>query len=219
MPLELGKSFNRSYSIRAPFLDGFYNIGIFFHKNSNFLLFSADPDFTKYPQKKLGTKINMFKNLESSKFCETFLELHNYRSDNLDITNQFNRVKDDYYKDVVFTLNESVTLSKLEDSGKTFYNTVMFYGLSIAGYENEFLFLIAERQHIVAKLKKKMVRTTGVQLATSKSSEILDEFHREFITSKINKATYAPIIDNTKILNLSEVDKQLEDEYNGRPTT
>ena len=215
MPLELGKSFNRSYSIRTPFLDGFYNIGVFFHKGSNLLLFSVDPDFNKYPQKNYGIKINMFKNLESSKFCETFLNLHNYRNENLDISNQFNNVKDDYYKDIIFMFNESITLSKLEYMNKTFYSKVMLYGLSIAGYENEFLFLIAERQHTIAKSKKKIVRTTGVQLATSKSSEILDEFHKDFKSYKINRLHY-PVIDNNKVINLSDVDKELEDNNNGR---
>ena len=40
MGLNLGKQFNRNYNVRIPFLDGFYNIGVYFDKRSTFLLFS-----------------------------------------------------------------------------------------------------------------------------------------------------------------------------------
>jgi len=203
MPLELGKSFDRHYSLRVPFLDGYYNIGVFFHKSSNFLLFRVDPDFMGHSQQSHGIKINMFKNLESSKFCETFLELHNYRGNNLDITNQFNKIKDDYYTDVVFTFNESINLSKYDYEGKTFYNTVMLYGLTLVGYEKEFLFIVTERQHIVAKLKKKIVRTTAVQLSTSQSIKVVDEFNREYKKSFMNRVQM-PNIDTNKVIKLED---------------
>ena len=45
MSLSLGKSFNRNYRMRIPFLDGFYDIGIYFDKKSTLLLFSIDPVF------------------------------------------------------------------------------------------------------------------------------------------------------------------------------
>ena len=66
--LSLGKSFDREYKIQVPFLDGFYNVGVFFNKKSSFVLLSVDSDFrnsTSYNQ--TSAKVNMFKNLESSK--------------------------------------------------------------------------------------------------------------------------------------------------------
>lgn len=204
MPLELGNQFDRNYSLRVPFMDGFYKIGVFFHKASNFLLFRVDPDFFGQNQRSYGIKINMYKNLETSKFCETFIELHNYRGDRLDISNQFNKIKDDYYNDIVFVFNEAITLSKYEFENKTYYSNVMLYGLTLVGYENEFLFVIAERQHISSKIKKKIVRTTAVQLSTSRSLEVIDEFHNDFKKSLRTKIS-TPNIDTTKIIKLDEV--------------
>ncbi len=66
MSLTLGKLFDRNYTMQIPFLDGHYNIGTFFNKRSTNLLFSVEPDFDDMPTKS-GVKINMFKNLESSK--------------------------------------------------------------------------------------------------------------------------------------------------------
>jgi len=200
MPLELGKSFDRNYIIRIPFLNGYYNIGIFFYRNSNFLLFRADSDFP-ITTNTHGIKINMFKNLETSKFCDVFLKLHNYRGDNLDIINQFDSIKEEYQVDVINKINESIILSKIKYNDKIFYSNVLIYGLTITAYEKEFLFLIAERQHIIAKLKKKIVRTTAIQLSTSQSLKILDEFYDDYKkSSNINNN------NSHKRIILSEVD-------------
>lgn len=183
MGLTLGKTFDRSYNLRLPFLMGFYNIGIYFSKKSPFLLFSLDSDFPKdnvYP----NIKVNMFKNLKSSRFCETFLELHDYRKQTLDIQNQFERVKDEYYSEIVFLLNETMILSKykVEDRGELF-DTLSVYGFTMSSYYNEFIFLLAERQNIILRLDKKIVRTSAIQISTSASLQAIDEFYKDLKTS------------------------------------
>jgi len=180
MSLKLGKSFNRSYNIRIPFMKGFYNIGLYFDKKSTFLLFRVDPDFSDAQEHERGIKINMFKNLESSKFCETFLDLHNYRKSTLDISNQFEKIKDEYTHDISFVLNETITLSKIElDENRTIYDSLNIYGFSLNSYNDEFLFLITERHNVLKRLKKKVVRTSGLQIATNPALSLLDEYHAE----------------------------------------
>ncbi len=93
MSLQLGKQLNRSYNIRIPFLDGYYNIEIFFNKKSPFLLFKLDKDFPINKSLKKSQKVTMFKNLESSQFIEIFINLHNYRNQHLEILNQFHSIK------------------------------------------------------------------------------------------------------------------------------
>lgn len=178
MSLKLGKSFNRSYNIRIPMVDGFYNIGIFFDKKSTFLLFRVDPDFSDSTFKH-NIKISMFKNLESSKFCETFIKLHNYRKNTLDISNQFERIKDEYTHDVSFVLNETITLSKLQLFDKDVYDTLNIYGFTLNSYIDEFIFIITERHNILKRLNKKIVRTSGLQISTTPALDILNEFHQE----------------------------------------
>lgn len=211
MSLSLGKTFDRSYSMRLPFLDGYYNIGTFFNKRSSFLLFRIDPDFSDSISSH-GLKINMFKNLESSKFCETFLNLHNYRKSTLDIINQFESVKSDYYYDINFILNETLKLSKIEVGDRSLFDTLTLYGFTLTMYNNEFIFIIAERQNIVKKLGKKVVRTTGVQISTSRALNVLSEFHNESILAGREGMEQKPIVpsDEKEIISLSEVDKTLE---------
>lgn len=180
MSLSLGKMFDRNYNMRIPFLDGFYDIGVFFNKRSTFLLFKADPCFqTSDINTTHGIKINMFKNLESSRFAETFLKLHNYRKTNLDIINQFAAIKDEYYNEINFVFNETLKLAKIEVEDRVLYDTLTLYGFCLTAFNNESLFVIAERQNIVKKLRKKIVRTTGVQICTSRAFKMITEYHEE----------------------------------------
>jgi len=178
MTLSLGKLFDRNYNMRIPFLDGYYNIGTFFNKRSTNLLFSVEPEFENINVSH-GIKINMFKNLTSSKFVETFLNLHNFRKNTLDITNQFQNIKDDYSYEISFILNETLKLSKVDIDGKDLYDVLNLYGFTITSYSNEFVFIIAERQNILKKLGKKIVRTTGIQISTSAALGLLNDFAQE----------------------------------------
>lgn len=178
MSLKLGKSFNRSYNLRIPILDGYYDIGIYFDKKSTFLLFRVDPDFTHGSFQK-NVKINMFKNLEQSKFCETFVDLHNYRKNTLDISNQYDKINDDYTHDISMIINESIVLAKVELYDKDVYDTLNIYGFSMNSYIDEFMFIITERHNVLKRLGKKIVRTSGLQIATTPALDLLDEYRNE----------------------------------------
>jgi len=202
MGLKLGKSFNRSYNLRIPILNGFYNIGIYFDKRSTFLLFKLDRDFSKDDEFAKNIKINMFKNLESSKFCETFIDLHNFRKNTLDISNQFDKIKPEYTSDVIFVFNESIVLSKVEIEDKSVFDCLNIYGFTMESYSEEFVFILTERHNIQKRLGKKIVRTSGLQIGTSASLRMLDDYHQERdIAGKIN---YTDKINRDEIIKLSE---------------
>ena len=200
MGLELGKSFDRSYNMRIPFSDGFYNLGVFFSKRSSFVLFRIDPDF-RDSKHEASVKISMFKSLDGSKFCETFINLHNFRKNSLDILNQFHSIKGQYRDDVSFIFNETLNLSKIESDDKVFYDTLTLYGFTLTSYSNDFVFVIAERQNIIKKLSKKVVRTTGLQIATSPALNLLEEFYNESKTAGKEGLEITPI---TGVIKLEE---------------
>jgi len=208
MSLTLGKSFSRNYRLRVPFLDGHYDIGVFFDKKSTLLLFSIEPIFHDSSFTR-NIKVNMFKNLESSKFCETFLSLHNYRKATLDISNQFENIKPEYYSDLSFVFNESLTLSKVEVGERTFFDQLNIYGFTMNSHINEFLFLLTERHNIVKRLGKKIVRTSGLQIATTPALSMLDDYNKE---GHQIRAGMEPRMPTDEIIKLSEVDKELEDD-------
>lgn len=200
MALTLGKQFNRNYNIRIPFLDGFYNVGIYFDKRSTFLLFSVEPDFSRSSSVK-NIKVNMFKNLESSIFCETFIDLHNFRKSTLDISNQFDKIKSEYSGDLSFIFNETLTLAKVELHDKPVYDLLNIYGFTINSYLNEFIFILTERHNIVKRLGKKIVRTSGLQIATTPALATLDDYHQESRENRLSLEIRHP---DDKIIKLDD---------------
>lgn len=180
MSLTLGKQFDRNYNLRVPFLNTFCNIYIFFSKKSPLVLYNIDQDNKAELDKSVNVK--MFKNLTGSTFCETFLNLHNYRKNNLDIVNQFHDVKSELSSDISFICNESINLSKIIIEDRTLFDILTVYGFTLTSYINEYIFVVTERQHINQNLNKKIVRTTGVEISTNESSEYIKD-----INNKIKK--------------------------------
>jgi hypothetical protein len=202
MGLKLGKSFDRNYNLRLPFLDGHYDVGIYFNRKSTFLLFSVKDGIRGGD----GVKVNMFKNLESSKFCEAFINLHNYRKHTLDIVNQFKEVKPDYFHEISFILNETLTLGKYEvDEDKVLYDCLNIYGFTMNSYMNEFIYIITERQNIVKKLNRKIVRTSGLQIATGSALKLLNEYHQDSLSGG-KEGTEPPLIDVSESIRLDNGD-------------
>lgn len=200
--LSLGKSLNREYNLRVPFLDGFYNIGLFFNTKSTFLLFSVDSDFSQSSNKEIkdSSRVNMFKNIESSRFAETFLNLHNYRGTSLDILNQFKEIKPDFSDDVMIVLNETHILNKITVESNTYFDQLLLYMFTLSSYPNEFLYLIAERQNVSQKVKKKIVRTTSLQIATTRALSLMEEYYSELKKSeKMYENINVPIIGEIEI--------------------
>ena len=62
---------------------------------------------------------------------------------------------------------------------KDVFDTLNIYGFTINSYIDEFVFLITERHNVLKRLGKKIVRTSGLQIATTPSLELLDEYSSE----------------------------------------
>ena len=196
MSLTLGKSFDRSYNIRIPFLDSFFDLGIFFSKKSSFLLFDLSRSTSRS-----SVRVNMFKNLEASMFCETFLKLHNYRKNTLDIINQFDSIKPEYISYVTLSINEGITLQKVQVGDKEFFDTLTIYGFNITTHLDEFIFVVAERQNIIKRLDKKVVRSTGIQLASAAGLQILQEWCEDSVKGKEGTKVN---LDNQQVIDLTQ---------------
>jgi len=183
MPINLGKNLNRCYQIQLPFVNYYYIINIYFNKKSTLLLFSTQPQFLNNDQPEhSGIEVRMFKNLSSSKFCEVFLKLNSYKSSTLDILNQFDGVNNKYIHYINYLFNEIIDLSKISiknensDKFKYFKDKLSITGFTIDSCQNNFIFVLAERQNII--LNKKIVRTSGIQISTFDSLNFLSDFYK-----------------------------------------
>jgi hypothetical protein len=199
MALRLGKRLNRSYSFRLPFNQGFYNITVFLDKGSTFSLFGVDSEFEDTSSKTPGM-VKMFKNIEAAKFCEVFVDLHNFKKETLDIVNQYDCIKPTYTNDITMVMNETITLSKIKVQDRDVFDTMNLYGFTILPYIEEYFFMIAERHSIMKKLGKKVVRTIGLQISNPTTSMVLDEYYDE--SRRAGLFDYNDQIDRSKITKL-----------------
>jgi PHP family Zn ribbon phosphoesterase len=144
--------------------------------------------------------VKMFKNIEAAKFCDVFVNLHNFKKETLDIVNQYDCVKPDYTNEITMIMNETITLSKIKVQDRDVYDTMNLYGFTILPYIEEYFFMIAERHSIMKKLGKKVVRTIGLQISTPTTTKILEEYYDE--SKNAGLFDYRDQIDRTQITKL-----------------
>ena len=166
--LKLGSSLNREYRIRFSFLDGFCNLGIFTNPKKLLVLFSLNSEVIDvYP------KVQMNRNLRANLFCEKCINLYSYQSKSLDIKNQFNGIKKEHDSIISQTMNETIVISKINLNNKVLSNQLEIFGFTIIGFESEYLYVIAERQLINMERQKKIVRTCGIEIASSEAIDYI----------------------------------------------
>jgi hypothetical protein len=123
----------------------------------------------------------IYKDLKQSSFATTFLDIQDFQSPTLDIKNQFSNIKQDYRDRVQYVTNESIKLAKFpspHDKSKTFESVLYLYTFRFSDYDDNFLYFLAERQHIDQALGRKLVRTMSIQVCTNQCLEDLNEMNR-----------------------------------------
>lgn len=161
--ITFGSKFNRRYSIYFPLFDDNIVLEIFFNRNNPNVAFSLDKN--TYNQIKDDDNIcyNLYGDITNSSFSN-FLVIENIKTTYLDIVNQFSDVKNEYKDRIQYLTNESIKVCRVNTKNGEFDSMLYMYGFTCADFLNEYLFLIAERQHIDNKLNKKIVRSYGLQL-------------------------------------------------------
>lgn len=163
--LTFGTKANRSYSMYLPFKTSFITISCFFSKTSTFLGFQTRDDLQGIT-KEFDIQVSTFKDLKRSLFSNTFLDIKDYRSDTLDIRNQFSDILPPYSELIQYITNESIKIQKVTTTSGTFNSVLYLYSFSFTDYPGDFLYVLAERQHIDTILNKKLVRTSAIQIST-----------------------------------------------------
>jgi hypothetical protein len=180
--LTFGSKLNRSYTLYLPMLNSHVGISVFFHKGNTSIGFK--PDHTLQDMSKNDNiNITTYKDLKKSVFASSFLEIADFTSDTLNIKNQFSNIREPFREKIQYLANESIKLSKheLEDGKRPLQNLIYLYVFSFTDYDNEFIYILAERQHIDTVLGKKFVRTSAIQLTTQNCmNDMLKiaEYHR-----------------------------------------
>lgn len=164
--LTFGSKFNRSYGIYLPFRGQYTTTTVFFNKTNPLIGFVTDRTVNQMCRNQ-EVKTQIYKDLKQSSFASTFLDIKNMKTPNLDIRNQFCNVLPKHRQKIQYLGNETIKLAKVEaPNGKTFESCLYVYILGFSDYEGDFLYFLAERQHIDVSINKKLVRTSALQVST-----------------------------------------------------
>ena len=190
--ITFGNKVNRSFSLYLPFVDDHMVATVHFHKCNTFLGFTIDHD-TMHNVKDGKYTSTIYKDLKQSSFAKTFLDIKDFSSSNLDIRCQFSNILESYRDKVQYVTNETIKLSKVENPkhrGKYLESLLYIYVFNFSDYEDDFLYFLAERQHIDQSINKKLVRTCGLQVSTKEAAENLNSmtsfYNSQQVTSSRN---------------------------------
>ena len=170
--LTFGNKLNRCYTLYLPFQSDFCELSILFNKSNSFVGFNLDQK--NYIMSRNGeSKFFIFNDLSKSAFATGFLDIRDFRSKNLDIKQQFNNILPDYKDKIHYETNETIKLSKIETPKGKLESCLYIYIFRITDLGNNFIYCLAERQHIDVVLDKKIVRTNAIQLSSNSAYEDL----------------------------------------------
>ena len=80
------------------------------------------------------------------------------------------------------------------------FDCLNIYGFTLSSYINEFIFILTERQNIAKRFGKKIVRTSGLQIATGQSLDMLNDYHLESrVSGKAGLEYKSPTSDIIKL--------------------
>ena len=201
MGISFGSKVNRSYSMYLPFRGDHITANVYFHKTNTYLGFTTDHNTTNMVRDhELTTKV--YKDLYESSFASTFLDIKDYSSDTLDIRRQFSNVLGSVKDKIQYVGNETIKLSKHDnpnDPRKPLESSLYIYAFTFSNYVDDFIYFLAERQHIDVLLGKKLVRTCGFQISTPAFNENLTTMVRNF-SGKSGREKRGPIPDTSESL-------------------
>ena len=168
--LTFGSKLNRSYNLYFPFLGNYVTVSVFFNKSNTSIAFKTEPRFNDNENK---INVTNYKDLKQSIFSSTFLDIRDFKSDNLDIRSQFSNILPEFRDKINYISNESIKLSKVQTDNGSFDNLLYIYSFTFADYTDDFIYILAERQHIDTVLNKKIVRTSSIQICTSDCQQMV----------------------------------------------
>ena len=201
--LTFGNKLNRQYSLYLPFMNDSCEISILFNKLTSFIGFNLDQK--NYLDSRNGLiKSTIFTDLSASAFATSFLDIRNFHSKNLDIKNQFNNVLPEYKERIHYETNETCKLAKVQTPKGQLESCLYIYIFRLTDFGNDFLYCLAERQHIDVALDRKVVRTAALQLSSNECYEdvtsLVESTNRNYVkTESVDSAFKDMFTERTNV--------------------
>lgn len=173
---------------------------ILFNKQSSALQFSINTNFEGFKEK---VYVTMYRNLDDCKFCQTFFQLQSVKDERYDYRFKFSGMNRLFEKDIFRFSKEKLDLQLPEVHNKSTNNYLLVLGWKLYDIEDDLIFFFVQRRCYNNISRMNILRTMGLQFATSRGVETLDKYN-ERLSNSIHKVKE---VDFLKDINFSVEDK------------
>ena len=127
-------------------------------------------------------KVQMFRNLDTSDFCKTFLNLESAKDQRRDVRCKFNGVRPIYEKNLIAFSQEKYDFH-VSSKSKPPINYMTVTGFKLQDSDNDLLFYMVQRKCFNDITKTHILRSAGLQIATNYGMECLNKY----ISNNVNR--------------------------------
>ena len=177
---------DRAYCFKLSFQNRESDLTIFYNSNNLFTSFALD-QCTYERVKRKGYSIGIFFDLDKSLFAKSFLDLKNFHTNSLDIKNQYSGILPQHKGIIECDFSEKIVCNSTKVTWDRFPQenslTINLFRLSL--YEQDFFYVLTQRQVIDNILGKKLVRTSAYQIETEISRKYLSSASKKYNTSQV----------------------------------
>lgn len=176
---------DRAYCFKLQFENRESDLTIFYNSNNLYTSFALDQ--TTYERvKRKGYSIGIFFDLDKSLFAKSFLDLKNFHTNCLDIKNQYNTILPQHKGIITCDFSEKLVCSSTKVSWDRYpqENSLLINLFRLSLYEQDFFYVLTQRQVIDNILGKKIIRTSGYQIENDVSRKYLSTASRKYNTSQ-----------------------------------
>jgi len=171
--IDLIPTLNRAIVMSA-FISGKpLTFGVKYDKKSSALQFQLDSNSSLIRER--DVRVQMYRNLDTCKFCKLFFDMETISNDNCDYRGKFSGVKSLYARHMIQFLKEKYDF-QMNDKGKPSQNYMLILGWKLQDSDNDLLFYFIQRKCYNDATRVNIVRTAGLQLATERGLQFLDRY-------------------------------------------
>ena len=194
------ENFNRIYGPVLKYGKKNLQLYILFNNYNIFTAYHINPKTYNFLKNKNIIKVCF--DFKKSRFCNTFLDYSNTKSDSCTCINSFNGIFTQFKDILHYEYKESIVMDKVLLSNTFIENKIDINILRLYKFPLDFLYCICNRQYINNDRKKRIVRSSSFCIYSHDCASYLQQLYKKYKTT------------GTKFENTEDAIESLFDEKN-----
>ena len=170
--------FTSKYTLCLKYLNKNIDLSILANEFNTYTAYHIDHSI--YNTFRSRYNLNIMFDISRSNFCNTFLDIGTYRSDDCDHVNKFNGIFTQYKDIITYKKNQSIVFNKVLKNNKFIENKLDIYILGLTKFSDSFIYCICNRQFIDENRYKSIVRSSSFCIYTRECYTYLNKLYKKY---------------------------------------